>query len=340
MNSSTIELLFKAFMEKDEALFHEIASQIIEEEEKKNHHLIASRLKLIINEIPNGYKEKPYQRKAIPPIPRDNEKGFPLLEIKKAYYNWNDLIAPEEVILALKEIPKEYEYADSLSSFGLKPRNKILLCGPPGTGKTLSAKILSSEIGFPLIIVKFESVISSFLGETAANLRKIFDFIEKGRWVVLFDEFDIIGKKRDDPTEHGEIKRVVNNFMLMLEDYEGESILIASTNHPQILDSGVWRRFDDIISYNLPDYEGRALIFQRKFAIINTDGAIDYYFLSSMTDGFSGADIEQTVIRAIKHMIIDGNCRVSQYDVIISIQRQTEMIQLRSEGENGRSFTY
>ena len=185
------------------------------------------------------------------------------------------MVIPKEILDILKEIPREHESAMLFSSYGLKPRNKILLCGPPGTGKTLSAKILSSEIGFPLIVVKFESVISSFLGETATNLRKIFDYIEKGKWVVLFDEFDIIGKKRDDPSEHGEIKRVVNNFMLMLENYEGESILIASTNHPQILDSGVWRRFDDVITFNLPDTVCRKHIFEKKLDIIKKDGSFD-----------------------------------------------------------------
>ena len=89
----------------------------------------------------------------------------------------------------------------------------------------------------------FDSLISSYLGETATNLRKVFDFIKSGRFVVLFDEFDIVGKKRDDPHEHGEIKRVVGNFMQMLDNFEGKSIIIAATNHQHLLDVAVWRRF-------------------------------------------------------------------------------------------------
>ena len=125
----------------------------------------------------------------------------------------------------------------------------------------MAAKVISSVVGYPFVFIRFDSVISSFLGETASNLRKIFDFISEGKWIVLFDEFDIIGKQRDDPTEHGEIKRVVNNFMLMLENYDGDSIIISSTNHPHLLDMGVWRRFDDVVYFSLPDRKRRLLIF-------------------------------------------------------------------------------
>ncbi|MFA5413914.1 MAG: ATP-binding protein [Methanoregula sp.] len=340
MQSSTIELLFKAFLEKDESLFQEVAQQIIDEEEKKNHRLLSAKLKQILAETPSGKKDLSYQRKSIPPIPRDNEKGFPLLEVKKTYFTWNDLVIPKEILDILQEIPKEHENSVLFSSYGLKPRNKILLCGPPGTGKTLSAKILSSEIGYPLIVVKFESVISSFLGETATNLRKIFDYIEKGKWVVLFDEFDIIGKKRDDPSEHGEIKRVVNNFMLMLENYEGESILVASTNHPQILDSGVWRRFDDVIRFDLPDTHCRRHIFEKKLEVIKKEGRFDLEGFAEDTDGFSGSDIEQTVTRAVKRALLNSRKTVSFDDIMASVQRQKKIIQARNGDVNGRSYLY
>lgn len=330
MNSSTIELLFKSFKENDATLFNEIAEQIIDEESKKNHHLLAARLKKLLGETSIGSKETSFQRKLISPIPRDNEKGFPLLEIKKTFYSWDDLVVSDDIIEILKEIPKENENALLFSSYGIKPRNKILLCGPPGTGKTLSAKILSHETGYPLIVVKFESVVSSFLGETATNLRKIFDYIEKGKWIVLFDEFDIIGKKRDDPSEHGEIKRVVNNFMLMLENYDGDSIIIASTNHPQILDSGVWRRFDDVIKFELPNQLGRSRIFEKKLEIIKKEEEIDFIRIAKNTDGFSGSDIEQTVIRSVKLALLDGKKTINIKDLMKSVNRQKKIISARN----------
>jgi len=340
MNSANLELLFRAFKEKDESLFNEIADQIVDEESKKNHHLLAARLKKLLEDTSIGNKEISFQRKLISPIPRDNEKGFPLLEIKKTFFTWDDIVASDEIIEILKEIPQENENSILFSSYGIKPKNKILLCGPPGTGKTLSAKILSHETGYPLIVVKFESVVSSFLGETATNLRKIFDYIEKGKWIVLFDEFDIIGKKRDDPSEHGEIKRVVNNFMLMLENYEGESILIASTNHPQILDSGVWRRFDEVIKFELPNQICRSRIFEKKLEIIKTDEEIDFTKIAKTTNGFSGSDIEQAVTRAVKHVLLDGKKTVNYDDLINSINRQKKIISARSGDLNGGSHSH
>lgn len=332
MNSSTLELLFQAYKKKDDELFQELALQIIKDEERKNHHLLAAKLKRILNE-PLSKNERSRRsnslRKNIPPIPRDNEKGFPLLEVNKYHYNWDDLIVKKETENILHEITIENQERHLLSSYGLKPKNKILFCGPPGTGKTLTAKIISSEIGYPLITIKFESVVSSYLGETSTNLKKIFDYIEKGQWVVLFDEFDIIGKKRDDPTEHGEIKRVVNNFMLMLENYGGDSILIASTNHPHILDSGVWRRFDEVITYDLPDTKSRDFIFHKKFSTFWKESDIDLSGFALETEGFSGADIEQVALRAIKHTIIDRKQRVTHEDISDSVNRQKQIITAR-----------
>jgi len=332
MNSSNLELLFLAHVKNDDELFHELAMQIIKDEERKNHHLLAAKLKQILDDPPskNEYSRRSNSlRKNIPPIPRDNEKGFPLLEVNKYHYNWNDLIVKTETEEILHEITVENQERHLLSSYGLKPKNKILFCGPPGTGKTLTAKIISSEIGYPLITVKFESVVSSYLGETSTNLKKIFDYIEKGRWVVLFDEFDIIGKKRDDPTEHGEIKRVVNNFMLMLENFRGDSILIASTNHPHILDSGVWRRFDEVVTFELPDTKCRNFIFHKKFSTFWKEPGIDLTRFALETEGFSGSDIEQVTVRAIKHTLIDKRQYITCEDLSNSVDRQKRIIAAR-----------
>ena len=260
MNSEMLIKLFKSIANKNNEGLYQVALEIIEDEKKKNHHLLAKRLYNILQSAKMSQNLNHFQ---IPPIPRDNEKGFRLLEVKRLFLNWNDVILSKDTEEILKDIVRELEKEDILATYGLKPKRKILFYGPPGTGKTLSAKVLSSVIGYTLVYIRFESVISSYLGETASNLRKIFDFIEKGRWVVLFDEFDIIGKKRDDPTEHGEIKRVVNNFMQMLENYDGESLIIAATNHPQLLDTGVWRRFDDVIYFDMPDKQRRKRIFKK-----------------------------------------------------------------------------
>ncbi|HLG29761.1 MAG TPA: ATP-binding protein, partial [Candidatus Brocadiales bacterium] len=313
MNSEKLIEVFKAFIEKNNETFYKVAYEIIDEEKREKHHLLAAQLKRILTE--NSVASKNYTQQ-VPPLPRDNEKGFRLLDVKKFFLDWDDVVLAKETEEILKQIVKELEAETVLATYGLKPKHKILFYGPPGTGKTLTAKVMSSIIGYSLIYVRFESVISSYLGETASNLRKIFDFIEKGKWVVLFDEFDIIGKQRDDPTEHGEIKRVVNNFMLMLENYEGDSVIIASTNHPHLLDIGVWRRFDETIYFNLPDKERRKKIFEKYLRVLKKDKIFDVNKLAEESEKFSGSDIEQACIEALKRTVLDGKDSVSLDDVI------------------------
>lgn len=320
MNSEKMTKIFEAFTRKDNDTFCKIAWEIIEEEESKKHHLLAAQLKRILTE--NSAASNINYAQQVPTIPRDNEKGFKLLDVKKFFLDWDDVILAKNTEEELKQIVKELKNEDVLTTYGLKPKRKILFYGPPGTGKTLTAKVMNSIIGYPLVYVKFEAVISSYLGETASNLRKIFDFIEKGKWVVLFDEFDIIGKQRDDPTEHGEIKRVVNNFMLMLENYEGDSVIIASTNHPHLLDIGVWRRFDEIVYFALPDKERRKRIFEKYLRVLKKDKNFNMINFLEETEGFSGADIEQACIDALKMAILSGKDFISFGDVKEAVSRQ------------------
>lgn len=328
MNSKKKIEIFEAFVTKDDDAFYKIASEMIEEEEKGKHHLLAAQLRDILKEKSGITNMKLIHTEQIAPVPRDNEKGFKLLEVKKFFLDWNDVILKKNTDIILKKIVQELENESILATYGLKPKRKILFYGPPGTGKTLTAKIMSSIIGYPLVYVKFESVVSSYLGETSSNLRKIFDYIEKGKWVVLFDEFDIIGKQRDDPTEHGEIKRVVNNFMLMLENYEGDSVIIASTNHPHLLDIGVWRRFDEIVYFELPDKEMRKKIFEKYLKVLKKKKNFDINKLSDETEGFSGADIEQVCLEALKTAILRGEDIVDINDAKEAISRKTESMKL------------
>jgi len=255
-------------------------------------------------------------------IPKDTEKGFPLLHVNEQYSNFEDLIVTKEVKERLEHIIIENRSTEKLFSYGLKPKNKILFCGPPGTGKTLSAKIISSTMGYPFVYVLFDSILSSYLGETATNLRKIFDFIETGKFVVLFDEFDIVGKKRDDPHEHGEIKRVVNNFMQMLDNYEGSSIILAATNHQHLLDKAVWRRFDDIIYFDLPDNSRRKQLFRKYLRVLRRENNFTLDELARRTRGYSAADITQICEEALKKSVINNDKTVSRDHIMWAISEQ------------------
>jgi len=324
MKSQYIKELFKSYVSEDKQKFLECAHALIADEKKLNHQLFANELKDIIEKVDynfNVVQEVDYNKnyKKNIPIPRDNEKGFPLLELKEYELNWDDLIVNNEVRTQLQSIEKGFWNKEILSTYGIKPKQKVLLYGVPGTGKTLTAKILSSVLGFPLVYVRFDAIVSSYLGETATNLKKIFDFIERGQWVVLLDEFDVVGKQRDDQFEHGEIKRVVNNFMQLLDSFNGDSLIIAATNHEQLLDPGLWRRFDDIIHFELPDQEEREELFHLYFKSIKKT-KLDYLKLAKLSNGLSAADISQVVSESIRQMIINDKSEISLALIITVIE--------------------
>ncbi len=327
MRSELIKKLFVAFAEGDRERFLEISEEIIKEEEKKNHHLLAKELRKIL--FDNNRRLNYGKRyKANIPIPRDSDKGFPLLEIKEYYFTWDDVVLPEHLKFKLKLIVEETKQKDVLATYGLRPKQKLLFCGPPGTGKTLTSKVLSSVLKYPLVYVRFDSIVSSYLGETAANLRKIFDFIEHGQWVILFDEFDIVGKHRDDPYEHGEIKRIVNNFMQMLDNYKGNSLIIAATNHQHLLDPALWRRFDEILFFDLPDEQRRKALFRQYLRVLETK-KIDFDDLAKRTEGFSGSDISQVCEEALRRTILESKKYIDMEYIKWAIEEQIRRMKIR-----------
>ena len=177
--SELLRRLIIAFNKKDENEFFIIAQEYIDlEQRKKNNSKVKELKELLYNKsFFNGNGGKDY--KVEMPIPRDSEKGFPLLELKKFYNTWDELILEDKTKEILYQIEKEYKDKEVLSAYNLRPKNKILFCGKPGTGKTFTAQILSSELYLPLIYVRFDAIVSSYLGETATNLRRVFDFISK-----------------------------------------------------------------------------------------------------------------------------------------------------------------
>ncbi|MFQ5455252.1 MAG: AAA family ATPase [Nitrospirota bacterium] len=323
MNSDLIKQLFHSFINKDNDSFLKAANEIIKNEERKKHRILVKELKEILNKnigiYSYGYQKR--LKEAIP-IPRDIEKGFPLLEIKEFHLDWLDVILANEVVLALKKVIQEFDKSEILATYGIKPKQKLLFCGPPGTGKTLTAQLMSSLLGYPMAYIRFDAIISSYLGETATNLRKIFDFFEQGRWVVLFDEFDVIGKHRDDHYEHGEIKRVVNNFLQMLDNFMGDSLIIAATNHQHLLDPALWRRFDETLYFDIPDEKRRILIFEKYLRVITKDSSFDIKQLSKQTDGMTPAEIALICFESIKNSVLNDRDRVEIDDLTSSIMEQ------------------
>ena len=259
-------------------------------------------------------------------IPRDADKGLPLLQVRSEHRAFDELIVGDAVRERLMAVIDENKASEDLLHYGLRPTNRILLCGPPGTGKTLTAKVVASAMGYKLVHVVFDSMVAPYLGETASNMRKIFEFVGSGRYVVLFDEFDIVGKSRGDQNEHGEIRRLVNNFMQMMDDFEGPGIILAATNHQRLLDRAVWRRFDDVIVYDMPDLGRRRALLEKYLGVLRWEDGLDLGGLAEKTAGFSAADVARTCEEALRRAVVGGGDAVGEDGVRRAISEQRRRI--------------
>ena len=174
-----------------------------------------------------------------------------------------DLVLPRAVNAACQQVLAEHRRADLLRAHNLEPRHRLLLTGPPGNGKTSLAEALASELAVPLFLVRYESVIASYLGETSVRLARLFDQVRTHRCVLFFDEFDVVGKERGDIHETGEIKRVVSSLLLQVDELPSHVVVVAATNHPELLDRAVWRRFQVRLDLPPPTQTLAALWFSR-----------------------------------------------------------------------------
>ena len=255
------------------------------------------------------------------PVPRGPERGLQLLRVKRHYYSRSDLIAGAETMERVDAIISENMAADRIRAHGLLPPNRILLCGPPGTGKTPTAQIISSSPGCLFAYVAFVSLVSSYLGSTASDMRRVFDYMGKQRMVVLFDEFYCIGKRRDDPYEHDGFKRVVNSFMQMLDEYKGGTVIMAATNHHGML--------DDVLCLGLPDQARRATLFEKCLGALGRDSGINVGRLVAATRGHSAADIMQVCVAALRRGTAGGGDAASGGDVARSPAEQKRRKKMR-----------
>lgn len=302
-NGKILRQLIKAGASGDSEAFRRASEAVIQDERQKQHHLLANDLEQILY----GDHLKPAKhsgRGALPIPPVDKERGLPLLDIRQAHRSLEEMVLPEAGYAAVEELLEEHRRADVLRSYGMKPAGKVIFHGPPGCGKTLAAEVIAFELDMPLAIVRLDALVSSFLGETAANLRKVFDFIAEHQMVVLFDEFDAIGKERSDSAEHGELRRVVNAVLQMMDVYQGKSLILAATNHEQILDNAIWRRFDESIDFPLPNQEQIKQILSLKLRGVRRQFEVDDKSLLDLFKNRSGSDLERVVRRAVKRMIL------------------------------------
>lgn len=233
--------LIKSGLTKDDVSFRKAAEAICAEERSKQHEILANKISELLNN--KQYQNNITTRNSPQIINSSNIITNQLFHEKVPNKRLDQLLLPENVYNSCRDLIEEQTRTDLLRSYGLEPRNKILLIGPPGNGKTSVAEGIAEALMVPLLTVRYESIIGAYLGETASRLSKLFEYAKTRQCVLFFDEFDTIGKERGDQQETGEIKRVVSSLLLQIDALPSYVITIAATNHDALLDKAVWRRF-------------------------------------------------------------------------------------------------
>lgn len=311
----------------DGGAFRRAVEELIADERRRNHHVVARELERLLNGGGEERRLRPFRTLHAweNDIPKDGDRGLPLLMVLDPQRELAELVLSDSVRGDLERFAFESSRAELLRAHGVAPPSRLLLCGPPGCGKTSVAEAVARRLLLPLVVVRFDVVISSYLGETASNLRKIFDFVATRPMVVLFDEFDAIAKHRDDDFEHGELKRVVNAFLQLMDGLRGDNVIVAATNHQGMLDSAVWRRFDEVLQLGLPDSAARRRVLLNSMCGLSILGVPDWETLLARTESLSHADVERIAHMAVREALLDDHASVAPE----MLMRAAERYQMR-----------
>ena len=301
-----IKSLIKSFGDGDESRFFSTALQIAATEARHGHTNFAQELKNLIDQARKERSLDVIQQKAIP-LNVHKRDLHELIEVFQPKIKLAQMVLDDETKASLHKVIREQEKWQMLKKHNLEPKRKLLLTGPPGTGKTMTAQAIAGELGLAVYIIRLDGLISKYLGESIAKLRLIFDAMIDHRAVYLFDEFDSIGSHRNVQHDVGEIKRVLNSFLINIEKDASNSVIIAATNLPESLDIALFRRFDDIIKYPLTDHEHRAAILKKYLTKFKFDSKISYKALTEVSDGLNYSDIVKACEDTIKDMILSDS---------------------------------
>lgn len=293
--------LIETGLSKDDSAFRRAAEAICAEERAKQHIVLANKIQEILLKAPLKPKTRPQQQ-----ISSANSIPVQLFQEKIPTKRLDHLLLPEIALQTCRNFIEEQSRADLLRSYGLEPRNKLLLIGPPGNGKTSVAEGIAEALMIPLLTVRYESIIGAYLGETASRLSKLFEYAKTRQCVLFFDEFDTIGKERGDQHETGEIKRVVSSLLLQIDALPSYVVTIAATNHDALLDKAVWRRFQIKIELPKPtrsNLEYWFSIFEKR---THFSFGLESSTLAKKLYGKSYAEAEEFALSVYRQYILKG----------------------------------
>lgn len=316
--------LFRAFRERNDEAFYRAAESIIADELSANHHAQARDLAKALSLTGD---DRPLSRSAngLSVLPKDRRHGEPLVSVTQPRLDANRVVLRPESKIQVERVVQEHAQRIKLATYGYLPKSKLLFWGPPGCGKTLTAHWVASELQLPLGVVRLNALITSYLGETASHIQRIFDMVQSTPMVLLIDEADAIAKDRDDRNDVGELKRVVNSLLQAMDSFQSaDSIVIAASNHQYLLDNALWRRFDDVILFPLPIAAQIKPFLATLLNGAKVTGNLDVAVRS--TNSLSFAQIERGVVDVLKSMILDDRTELRSSELADHFKKYKQLI--------------
>lgn len=291
-----LNLVRAGVLAQDEA-FRRTVEAIAAEERGKNHHMLADRLEEELAE------ERGTTRRG---LARGTSRQAPYLAEKDPRRSLRDLVLPQAIRTACSELVEEQNRADILRAHNLEPRHRLLLTGPPGVGKTSLAEALAYELMVPLLVVRYERLVGSYLGETAERLAEIFDYARTRRCVLFFDEFDTVGKERGDAHETGEVKRLVSSLLMQVDDLPSYVVAVGATNHPELLDRAAWRRFELTLEMPMPNRSALEEFYSQFQRRAEASLGLSPRSFADHTVGCSFSDAERLAVDVLRRCVLAG----------------------------------
>lgn len=321
-----VKALVRSHGEGDDSRFYSIAMQVAAKAARAGQDKFAQDLRDLVDSL-RSHQQQPPRLAPVVPVSQPRGDLAALLSVSYPDARFRDLSLADDVRRRLEHILAEQRQRERLSFYGFKPSHRILFMGPPGTGKTLSAQALAGELGLPLFTIRIDGLITKFLGETAAKLRLIFDALRETRGVYFFDEVDALAGERASSNDVGEIRRVLNSFLQFLEEDHSESLLVAATNHPQLLDAALFRRFDSVVTYPLPDAEVATSVIRNRLASMKV-GRLAWAKIAEASLGLSHAEISTAAEAAAKRVILSNDTQLSTQDILTALNDRAHHGQL------------